>query len=56
MASTGAEYERRRYPTRVTSVVNKQLQQQKPHQCGWLLKAVGFPGFPASEKPGFLFE
>jgi hypothetical protein len=29
------------------------LQQQKPHQCGWLLKAVGFPGFPATEKPGF---
>lgn len=29
------------------------MQQQKPHQCGWLLKAVGFPGFPATEKPGF---
>ena len=31
------------------------MQQQKPHQCGWLLKAVGFAGFPATEKPVIFF-
>jgi len=27
-----------------------------PTNWQWLLKAVGFPGFPASEKPGFLLH